>query len=394
MPIRNEFPSRCSADRVRESLHRETFAQLRRVVQFLSNITGGTLRDMRLGLLGRVGAALALALVTIVPVQARDGWLKSQFDSAFGTQVRAPRDFAEGVVAAPVNTALEQQLAQLAAGTNGRIGVAALDLTSGEEVAILGDQRFPMASTSKIAIVATFMAGVEQGRWTLDSEFPLRVPVRSKPFSSAVAPTRAGSVPERARADRAGHHPQLEQPAADGLLAAVGGPRRGQALVHHAGIREFNLTRTSPRWCATTGRSIRPTRSTCATAPRRARWSSWSSGIYQGSCSARRAARCCVGAMERCRTGKTAPQGAAAERCGGGPQDRHAQQHLQRRGHRHRARRARDRDGDLRHRQRRQRRYARQDRHLARAVYDGYLQAPPGRQSASATYPRRAAKPR
>ena len=49
---------------------------------------------------------------------------------------------------------------------------------------MLGDQRFPMASTSKIAIAATFLEGVDQGRWSLTSEFPLMVPVASRPFST------------------------------------------------------------------------------------------------------------------------------------------------------------------------------------------------------------------
>ena len=111
---------------------------------------------MRMGLFGRAAAALALALTTIVPVQARDGTLEAQFDSAFGTDVRAPRDFSS-TFQAPIS----QQIAQLASGAEGRIGVAALDLTTGQELAVLGNQRFPMASTSKVAIAATFMAGVD-----------------------------------------------------------------------------------------------------------------------------------------------------------------------------------------------------------------------------------------
>src|SRR5436190_1314244 len=99
---------------------------------------------MKTDLLARAVAALALALTSIVPVQARDGTLEAQFDSAFGTEVRAPRDFTRAY-ASP----LEQQLTQLARADGGRIGVAAVDLTTGEEVTVLGDQRFPMASTSK-----------------------------------------------------------------------------------------------------------------------------------------------------------------------------------------------------------------------------------------------------
>jgi beta-lactamase class A len=45
--------------------------------------------------------------------------------------------------------------------------VAAVDLSSGKGVSVMGDQPFPLASTGKVAIVATFLEGVDQGRWRL-----------------------------------------------------------------------------------------------------------------------------------------------------------------------------------------------------------------------------------
>ena len=137
---------------------------------------------MKIGIIGRVAAALALATATLgaAPAYAQQPVnLEAAFDSALGTQVRAPQDFS-----ARYDSPLAQQIAQIADGSQGRIGVAAIDLATGEEVAVLGDQRFPMASTSKIAIAATFLEGVDQGRWSLTSEFPLMLPVPSKKFSS------------------------------------------------------------------------------------------------------------------------------------------------------------------------------------------------------------------
>src|SRR5690606_8895731 len=100
------------------------------------------------------------------------------FDSAFGTEIRAPRDYS-----ASYENPFALQIARIADGAQGRIGVAAVDLATGQEIAVLGDHRFPMASTSKIAIAATFLEGVDQGKWSLTSEFPLLLPVSSKPFS-------------------------------------------------------------------------------------------------------------------------------------------------------------------------------------------------------------------
>jgi beta-lactamase class A len=141
---------------------------------------------MKLGIIGRVAAVIALAAAGVAPAQAQASF-EAAFDSAFGTELRAPRDFTPDY-----SNPLVARLAQLADGSNGRIGIAAIDLSTGEEISILGDQPFPMASTSKIAIAATFLEGVDQGRWSLTSEFPLLIPVASRPFSSAVAPVRPG----------------------------------------------------------------------------------------------------------------------------------------------------------------------------------------------------------
>ena len=63
---------------------------------------------------------------------------------------------------------LERQLAWLAAGQSSDVGIAALDLRSGELVALRGDEPFPMASTVKIAVAANYLAQVEHGRRSLD----------------------------------------------------------------------------------------------------------------------------------------------------------------------------------------------------------------------------------
>jgi beta-lactamase class A len=252
---------------------------------------------MKTGLLGRVVAALAVAITTIVPVQARDGTLEAQFDSAFGTEVRAPRDFSH-VYGSP----LEQQLARLASGSAGRIGVAAMDLTTGEEVAILGDQRFPMASTSKIAIVATYMAGVEQGRWSLDSRFPLRIPVPSKKFSSAVAPTKRGqslSAIELIELTIT----RSSNTAADALLYAVGGPAAVNDWVHRAGIMDFNLTRDIATLVRDDGEVDPAVRIDVRDSATPRAMVQLVSGIYQGKWLSPTSRSVIVGAMERCKTG-------------------------------------------------------------------------------------------
>ena len=73
---------------------------------------------------------------------------------------------AQPVAAAssPSLTSLEQQLHSMVAGKSADVGIAALDLNSGETVSIKGSTPFPMASTVKVAVAALYLAQVDNGR--------------------------------------------------------------------------------------------------------------------------------------------------------------------------------------------------------------------------------------
>src|SRR4051795_4831854 len=77
---------------------------------------------------------------------------------------------AQPAVAAssPNLLSLEQQLNSMVAGKSADVGIAALDLNSGETVSIKGDTAFPMASTVKVAVAALYLAQVDHGRRSLD----------------------------------------------------------------------------------------------------------------------------------------------------------------------------------------------------------------------------------
>jgi len=192
---------------------------------------------MTFGIATRIAAGLALAFTALAPAQTSADPLEAAFDGTLGTEVRPLQDFS-----ARQSTALAQQIARVADGSRGRIGVAAIDLVTGEEVSVLGDQRFPMASTSKIAIAATFLEGVDRGRFSLTSEYPMMMPVASKAFSTSVAPVRPGE-----------HYTARElinlmitrssNTATDALLKVVGGPAAVNDWARRAGIPNFNLTR-------------------------------------------------------------------------------------------------------------------------------------------------------
>jgi beta-lactamase class A len=101
-----------------------------------------------------------------------------------------PANPAPGAVV-PYGNGFEARLAGVANATHGRIGVAAVDLSNGKGISVMGDQPFPMASTVKVAIVATFLDGVDQGKFRLTDRFPIMMPMPSRP-GSGPAPQREG----------------------------------------------------------------------------------------------------------------------------------------------------------------------------------------------------------
>jgi beta-lactamase class A len=68
----------------------------------------------------------------------------------------------------PTMSNLEQRLSYLVAGKSADVGIAALDLNTGESISIKGDTPFPMASTVKVAVAALYLAQVDHGRRSLD----------------------------------------------------------------------------------------------------------------------------------------------------------------------------------------------------------------------------------
>lgn len=131
---------------------------------------------------------------------------------------------AQPAVAAssPSLTNLEQQLSALVANKSADVGIAALDLNSGETISIKGNTPFPMASTVKVAIAALYLAQVDNGRRSLDDTInglPVRTLMRRMLIFS-------------------------DNHAADILFKDVGGPHAVQTWLQDNGIKGVHVDRT------------------------------------------------------------------------------------------------------------------------------------------------------
>lgn len=240
-----------------------------------------------LGLMALTGACL------VVPDTASAEDLETSFDRAFAAPLQPPQAYGS----------LEGMVAAASSPDRGRIGVAAVDLASGRTIDVLGNQPFPMASTSKIAIVATFLEGVDQGRWRLDDQFPLMLPVPSARFSSPAAPVRAGEqLSARSLIDLA--ITRSSNPATDALLRVVGGPQAVNRWIVRAGIPDMRIDRDIATLVRDDGefdpaRTIDVRDSATPKAMLRL-----VSGLYRGEWLSPSSRAVLIGAMENCQTGK------------------------------------------------------------------------------------------
>lgn len=245
---------------------------------------------------GRLLAIGAMAMAT--PALAQGGVaFEAQFDRTLGTEVRAPQTFE-----AIYESALGQTIAELADGSDGRIGVAAVDLSTGHYVDVLGDQRFPMASTSKIAIAATFLEGVERGRWSLTSEFPLLLPRRSAAFSSKKAPVYEGQHFEAIDLIEM-MITRSSNPATDALLRVVGGPAKVTDWMHRHGMTEFSIDRDIATLVRDDGEFDPASHVDLRDSATPRAMVQLLTGLYQGQFLSAESRRVLLGAMSRTRTG-------------------------------------------------------------------------------------------
>ena len=124
--------------------------------------------------------------------------------------------------ASPSLVALEQQLNYLMATKTADVGIAAMDLTTGESISVKGETPFPMASTVKIAVAAAYLDQVDHGRRSLYDTIGK----------------------ERARDLMAKMLIYSDNRATDKLIYDLGGPRAVQNWLDHHGFRGMRIDRS------------------------------------------------------------------------------------------------------------------------------------------------------
>lgn len=251
-----------------------------------------------------------------MPVSSAGAREANSFEAAFD-QTFAGRPVRPVPASAPVQLAafqpdqsrpapgnwFEAQIAQLADASQGRIGVAAVDLATGRSVGVLSEQPFPMASTSKIAIVATYLEMVDAGRFKLTDQFPMMVPLPSRKFAGPVAPVRPGtylSAMELIDLTLT----RSDNQATDALLAAVGGPPAVNAWLRKAGLTGIRIDRDIATLVRDDGAINPATTIDTRDSATPAAMVRLLTGLYQGQWLSQSSRNVLLGTMQRCVTGK------------------------------------------------------------------------------------------
>lgn len=110
----------------------------------------------------------------------------------------------------------------MVANKSSDVGIAALDLTTGERLSLKGDTPFPMASTVKVAIAALYLSQVDHGMRSLDDS------INGQPVRVLMAKMLIHS----------------DNRAADILFKSVGGPTAVHDWLRDNGVKGVRVDRT------------------------------------------------------------------------------------------------------------------------------------------------------
>jgi beta-lactamase class A len=135
---------------------------------------------------------------------------------------------------------LLEELARIAEASQGTLGVAAIDLATGDVTAFNADERFPMASTFKVPVAVYALRVAQEGRLSLTEPIPVRREDMIEPgilFEHFRHPGVAISLLNAMELSVT----TSDNSATDVILQRVGGPAAVQGWLNSRGYREMNI---------------------------------------------------------------------------------------------------------------------------------------------------------
>ena len=140
----------------------------------------------------------------------------------------------------PASSPLLEEFARIAAASKGTVGVAAVDIATGDVTAFNADERFKMASTFKVPVAVYALRLAQEGRLSLTEPIPLRREDMVEPgvlFEHFRHPGAAISLLNAIELSVT----ISDNSATDVIFGRVGGPAAVQAWLKSRGYAEMNI---------------------------------------------------------------------------------------------------------------------------------------------------------
>ena len=140
---------------------------------------------------------------------------------------------------------LEREIARLSSAAGGVVGVSATHMESNRQISLNGDERFPMASTFKVAVAVEVLARVDRDEMHLEQMIDIR-PSDLHPGAGIL--TDLLNQPGLAISVRNLLELMLlisDNSATDVCLRLVGGPKAVTARMRAVGIEDIDISRST-----------------------------------------------------------------------------------------------------------------------------------------------------
>lgn len=153
-----------------------------------------------------------------------------------------PTPFATPAVIPPPDVELERQFAEIAKEANGKVGVAAVVIETGENASLNASEKFAMQSVYKLPIAMAVMQQIDAGKFTPNQEIEI-TPADFAPAGQRSLirdDFREGTVMPLWRViDYA--ISESDGTACDVMLRLLGGPAEAQKYVSSLGINDLTI---------------------------------------------------------------------------------------------------------------------------------------------------------
>jgi beta-lactamase class A len=150
---------------------------------------------------------------------------------------------AARAVPSPADSALAMRLLEAERASGGTMGIAAVHLGTGRRIGHRAAERFPMASTFKLAVALAVLARVDSGRVSLDEAVrivPSDFRLGPQPIADSLGP-RGGTATVRQMVWSMMVH--SDNSVTDKLMRMVGGPAAVNAHLRDRGIAGIRVDR-------------------------------------------------------------------------------------------------------------------------------------------------------